>query len=175
MSLTREIVQQTKTDDDLFQLLSSELATTFPPKLRENPDLFYASLLSAPRGLRAMAGIYDLDVSMSLDDLAWHFLNHNDDHFLTETLIGLRELEANEAAELFLAAWEIVKPSLGEIRAKDWDAEEPHEYLDRTGIQVKIDPLNQRMWALCNENRDLGLMKYWLSYARSYPERCSAT
>jgi hypothetical protein len=175
MTLSQEVIRQSKSDDELFQLLSTELSRLFPPKLQEDADLFYASLLAVPRGLRAMAGTYELDVSMSLDDLAWHFLNHNNDRFLTETLNGLKELDANEAADLFSAAWDIVKPFLPEIRTKNWDGEEPHEYLDKTGIQSRVDPLNKRMWAICKERGDKGLMEYWLAYAQKYPERCVAT
>ena len=61
---------------------------------------------------------------------------------------------------------------LPEIRGKDWNAEDPHDYLDRTGIQSRIDPLNEDMWPICKACRKLGLMQYWLTYARKYPERC---
>jgi len=57
-----------------------------------------------------MVGIYDLDVSMTLDDLAWHFGNHNDERFLQETVASLMELEAKDAAALFSAAWDICSP-----------------------------------------------------------------
>ncbi|HVR24173.1 MAG TPA: hypothetical protein VMU26_12750 [Candidatus Polarisedimenticolia bacterium] len=49
-----------------------------------------------------MVGIYDLDVSMTLDDLAWHFGNHSDERFLQETVASPIEPEANDAAALFL-------------------------------------------------------------------------
>jgi hypothetical protein len=93
MNLTLADIQNANTDEDLFQRLSSTLTEVFPPELQDNRDQFYAALLAAPRGLRAMAGTYDLDVSMSLDDLAWHFGNHNDERFLEETATGLRELD----------------------------------------------------------------------------------
>ena len=64
---------------------------SFPPELQKNRDEFYSVLLASPRRLRAMAGVYDLDVSMSLDDLAWHFGNHNDARFLEETVTSLKE------------------------------------------------------------------------------------
>ncbi|HEY6308410.1 MAG TPA: hypothetical protein VI488_18340 [Candidatus Angelobacter sp.] len=172
MNLNLADIQNAKTDDDLFQRLSSALTEVFPPELQENRDQFYAALLAAPRGLRAMAGIYDLDVSMGLDDLAWHFGNHDDDRFLQETATSLRELEANEAAALFSAAWDIVRPYLPEIRTRDWAGGEFHDYLDRTGIQLRIDPLNDDMWAICKACGELGLIRYWLTYARKYPERC---
>ncbi len=172
MSLSLTDIQTAKDDNELFERLSAELKEVFPPAMQEDRDLFIATLPNAPRGLRAMAGIFDLDVSMTLDDLAWHFGNHNDDRFLRETVLGLQELGATEEAEIFLSAWEIVKPFLSEIKIKDWDDEDPQDYFNRTGIQTKIDPLNDRMWAICKRCGDLGLMQYWLKYAGKYPERC---
>jgi hypothetical protein len=172
MSLSLASIQNADDDEELFKLLSAELGQTFPPELQGNRDQFFSALAGAPRGLRAMAGIYDLDVSMTLDDLAWHFGNHNEDRFLQETVISLKELEAAEAAELFQSAWDLVRPYLPEIRTKNWDAEDPHEYLDRTGIQSKIDPLSERMWKICEAGGGRGLMQYWVTYARKYPDRC---
>jgi hypothetical protein len=92
MTLTLADIQSAKDDDELFQRLSSALTERFPPEAQEDRDKFYATLLAAPRGLRAIAGTYDLDVSLAPDDLAWHFGNHNDERFLHETVTSLREL-----------------------------------------------------------------------------------
>ena len=172
MTLILADIQNAKDDEELFQRLSSALTERFPPELQEDRDKFYSALLASPTGLRAMAGIFDLDVSMSLDDLAWHFGSHNDERFLQETVTSLRELEANEAAALFAAAWDMVRPHLAEIRDRDCNAEDFHDYLERTEIQSRIDPLNEDMWDICNACGELGLMHYWLKYARKYPERC---
>jgi len=175
MSLNLAEIQAASDDEQLFKLLTTALNELFPPELQNNPDQFLVALMSAPKGLRAMAGIFDLDVSMSLDDLAWHFGNHNDERFLHETAMSLRELDAQEAADIFLAAWDIAKPFLPEIRNKDWENEDFHEYLEKTGIQSKVDPLSDRMWAICKKCGERGLMQYWLAYARKYPERCLST
>ncbi len=172
MPLTLAEIQNAKDDAALFQKLSAALGEIFPPELQDDRDRFYAALLVAPQGLRAKAGIYDLDVSMTMDDLAWHFGNHNDDRFLAETIASLKELGADEAANLFIAAWEIVEPFLAEIREKDRDPGDFTDYLQNSGIQSKIDPLNEDMWAICKACGDLGLMQYWLTYARKYPEKC---
>jgi len=172
MTLNVQDIVDAKDDEELFGRLSAALAEAFPPELQRSRTRFHAALQAAPRGLRAMASIYDLDVSMTLDDLAWHFLNHNDERFLQETLSGLGELEAFEAEELFSSAWAIVKPYLPEIRKKDWNVEEPHAYLDQTGIQSKIDPLSEKMWAICDTCGKFGLMQYWLTYARNHPKGC---
>ncbi len=172
MELSAAKIEEAKDDTELVDLLSRALAERFTPDIQSDVDRLLAALGAAPRGLRAMAGIHDLDVSMTLDDLAWHFGNHNDERFLRETEQGLLELGAVEVAELFHSAWEIVKPHLGEIKTKSWEIEDPHEYLEKIGIQSKVDPLNERMWAICEKCGDLGLLHYWCSYARKYPERC---
>jgi hypothetical protein len=171
VSLSLSSIQSATNDEELFERLSKTLKEMFPPELQEDRDKFLAALQRAPRGLRAMAGIFDLDVSMTLDDLAWHFGNHNDERFLQETVLSLRELEAVEPADRFQSAWAIAAPYLPEIRTKDWESEDPHDYFDRT-IQSAVDPLNERMWAICEECGDRGLLQYWLAYARKYPERC---
>ncbi len=135
----------------------------FPPPVQGDLDLLLDAMTRAPKGLRSMAAIYELDVSMSLDDLAWHFLNHNDDRVLDETELGLQELEAAEPAEVFHAAREIVMPFLSEIRGKNWGNDNADEYLERTGIQAKIDPLNERIWENCKLQGNLGLLQYWVS------------
>lgn len=122
MKLSLADIQNEKDDERLFKLLTSALNELFPPDVQNDQNQFVIALTNAPSGLRAMAGIFDLDVSMSLDDLAWHFGNHNDERFLQETVASLRELEALEAADIFLSAWEIVKSYLPEIRSKDWDS-----------------------------------------------------
>ena len=172
MGLSVEAILATKKDDQLFELLSGALQELFPPELQEDRDRFIAALANAPRGLRAMAGIYDLDVSITVDDLAWHFGNHNDERFLEETVLSLKELEASEVADIFLSAWQIVSLFLVEIRNTDWTGQDFSEYLKTTGIQSKIDPLSERVWAICKQRGRLGLMQYWLVYARKYPERC---
>lgn len=172
MSLTVQDIQAAKDGQELFDLLSATLQELFPPEIQEDPDRFLIALGKAPRGLRAMAGMHPLDVSMSMDDLAWHFGNHNDERFLEETAAGLKELGAAEAAEIFAAAWNVMRPHLAEIRTKDWASEDFIDYLEKTGIQSKIDTLNERMWAICKQRGDLGLLSYWLDYARKYPENC---
>src|SRR5579864_6582840 len=140
MSLTAESIQNAASDEDLFELLSGELSRLFPPELQEDPDRFLARLAEAPRGLRAMAVTHALDVSMSLDDLAWHFLSHNDERFLQETAAGLQELEAKDANEIFLEAWALVKPELAQIQQVESSTEDPNEFLERVGLQQKMDP-----------------------------------
>lgn len=174
MTLTIAQIRAAKADDEVFQLLTGELNELFPRESRRDRVIFLSNLQSAPPGLRAMAATFDLDVSMTLDDLAWHFTNHHDLDFYEEALNGLKELGANEAAELFAHAFSIVGPyweELGEMLGRA-DFEGRHQWLDEKGIQARINPLNDRMWKLLNQWPDHGLMHYWIEYARRFPERC---
>ena len=174
MALTVAQISSAETDEALRELLSTELSRIFPPSLTADKNAQLDACQKAPRGMRAMAAIYQLDVSMALDDLAWHFYNHHDVRFYKETRWGLQELEAYEAAEIFEQAYAIIAPNwetLGESRnEKEWD--DMHNWFDETGIQPSIDPLNDRLWKICKQWPEFGLLHYWLPYARKYPERC---
>lgn len=176
MALTAAQIQATKSDNELLDLLMAELNRLFPQELRWDRIVFLSKLQTAPPGLRAMGITFDLDVSMALDDLAWHFANHYDLSLYEETLCGLRELGANEAAELFSQAFSIIEPfwhELGEV-VDGKHPEGTHEWLDQNGIQARIDPLNERMWKLINQWPDQGLMHYWIDYARRHPAQCAS-
>jgi hypothetical protein len=73
MALTEERIRACASDEDLFQALSAELHRRLPDGEGDDLDLFVERLRGLPKGLRAMAAIYQLDVSMALDDLGWHF------------------------------------------------------------------------------------------------------
>ena len=169
-----EQIRDTRSDADLLRLLQSELNLLFPPESRRDVPVFLSKLQTVPAGLRAMAATFELDVSMALDDLAWHFVNYPNLEWYEETLQGLRELEAREAAELFEKTFSIVQPywtELGdEVQSKN--SHDKHDWLNKTGIQRQIDPLDDQMWTLLGQWPKEGLMHYWLTYARKYPERC---
>jgi hypothetical protein len=172
MALTIKQIRGTKSDDKLFGLLSAELNLLFPPDLRDDSAVFLSRLQAAPVGLRAMASSYELDVSMALDDLAWHFINHHSLLELAEeTVSGLRELEGLEAAEIFQEAFAIIKPFWEELQS-DRQSKAAHDWLDATDIQASIDPLNTRMWDVLKQLGPNGLLSLWTPYARKYPDRC---
>lgn len=174
MALTANQILNAHSDADLLRLLQSELNLVFPIESRRDVPVFLSKLQTAPRGLRAMAATFELDVSMALDDLAWHFVNYHSLDWYEETSQGLRELEAVEAAELFEKAFAAIKPHWielgGMVQGKDFSA--IHAWLDAIGIQKLIDPLNKQMWKLLGQWPKEGLMHYWVTYARKYPERC---
>jgi hypothetical protein len=170
MALTIAQIQAAKSDDELFDLLMDELNRLFPQELRRDRIVFLSKLQTAPPGLCAMATTFDLDVSMALDDLAWHFVNYPDFDLYEETLGGLRELETTEAADIFAEAYSIIEPFWNEL--EEVAGGDAHAWLGENGIQERIDPLNKRLWDLLNQWRDHGLMHYWIDYARKHPQQC---
>jgi hypothetical protein len=170
MALTEERIRACASDEELFQALSAELHRRLPDGEGDDLDRFVERLRGLPKGLRAMAAIYQLDVSMALDDLGWHFANWHHRPYCVETLRGLRELEAHEAAEIFSRAYDLAQPywdTIGELLAQDF--QQFVDWYDESALELALDPLNRRMWDLCGP--DYGLMAYWLPYARKYPEK----
>src|SRR6266702_1383528 len=110
MALTEERIRACASDEELFKVLSGELHRRLPDEEGDDLGPFVERLRRLPRGLRAMAAIYQLDVSMALDDLGWHFANWHHRPHCEETLRGLRELEAHEAVEIFSSAYALAQP-----------------------------------------------------------------
>jgi hypothetical protein len=171
MSLNLVEIKSAKTDEDLIKMLLSELQLRLPKSVQADYDILIGSMRRLPRGLRAMAATHSLDVSMAMDDLGWHFFNFYHRGFCDETMRGLLELEAIEAAEIFKQAWSLVEPhwkKLGQLK------ESPKLFADwyeSSGLEGSIKPLNSRLWKICSESPDYGLMQFWLTYARKHPER----
>ena len=171
MSFNLSEIKSAKSDEELFKMLSSELQLRLPESVQVDYDNLTISIRSLPRGLRAMAAIHRLDVSMAVDDLVWHFFNFHHREFCDETMRGLFELEAVEAAEIFKQAWALVEPhweKLGQLK------ESPKMFADwyvSSKLEASMKPLNARLWKICSESPDYGLMQFWLTYARKYPER----
>ena len=77
MPLTEDRIRACS-DEELFELISSELRERLPDSPSYDFDLFMAKLRQLPIGLRAMAATYELDVSMCLEDFCWHFRKWSD-------------------------------------------------------------------------------------------------
>jgi len=168
MTLTEQFILECADDKELFRALSAELCRRVPE--RENDmEAFVARMRTLPQGLRAMASTYQLDVSLALDDLGWHFANWHHREYCEETILGLQELEAHEAADIFLSAYALVQPywdTIGRLLQRDWD--DFVEWYPESDLEKALDPLNDRMWDLCKRT-ELGLLSYWVPYARKYP------
>ena len=175
MALTAEAIQEAENNEALIDLLSAELQRLLPEEVQENRDLYHEKITSLPRGLRAMAGMHFFDVSMAMDDLAWHFGNQNDERDLRETLSGLRELELTEIASCFEKMWEYMKPYMTALQTGDYSGKDFPDWLESIGAQQVADPMNDIVWDYCKKAGALGLLESWPPYARKYPERCLAT
>jgi hypothetical protein len=147
--LTAERIRRDLSDQDLLNLLCEEALRLLPSDV--SSDQHYDSLPSIPTGLRCLSGIWDLDVSMNMDDIAWHFTNHNEERHIQETIWSLRELEATEVLSLFEQAVSIVRPHLATLQSRIHRAKSAHTWLTETGIQAACDPLSKRLWAIKSE------------------------
>jgi hypothetical protein len=75
MALTEAQILDCAGHDDLLELLFAELKVRLPPSEPFHMGPFLKKIRTIPIGLRAMAATFELDVSMALDDLGWHFGN----------------------------------------------------------------------------------------------------
>jgi hypothetical protein len=153
-------------DDAIFKLLSDELNSRLGPISRDMEALHHA-LRQLPRGLRAMAATHPLDHSMALEDLGWHFAHWPSRPIAEETLAGLNELGATEAAQIFEIAlshavtyWDFI------CSPKFFD-----DYLD-SALDKAMHPLNCSLWRILGYDGSDGknLLAYWVPYARAHPE-----
>jgi len=169
--LTPSRIARTRSDEALFKLLGGELKRLLPSYASDDLEPFVKALQHLPRGLRAMAATYELDVSMALDDLGWHFANWHHQGLALDTLAGLRELGALEEAGIFERAMAIA--------LAHWDFfvyEGFVEAYNGSDIEVALSPLNDHLWHLLGYQGDGGrdLLALWAPYARRSPERvCS--
>jgi hypothetical protein len=172
MAITIDSIAAADSDGALLALLATELQELLPIEIHGDRAQFHQMLGALPRGLRAMAGTHEFNVSMTRDDLVCHFSNQNDDRDLHATLNGLRELEAPEVADAFEEAWKALEPNLEALRKNQVSNEKLYEWLEEIGAEEKIDSLDEIIWNFRDEAGPLGLHQSWVLYARKYPERC---
>jgi hypothetical protein len=150
-------------DDELFNLLAKELEKRISVK-RDSPE-FITEIQKLPVGLRAMAATYELDVSLAMDDLGWHFGNWHNPVLAEETIRGLDELGAIELAIIFKEAFRIALRYWDELEVKSWTS-----WYHGSPLEKEIEPLNKQAWTILEANKN-GIFSYWINYARKYPER----
>jgi hypothetical protein len=173
--LTQQVIRRTKSDDALLKRLFGELEASVPASLHGDLDDLVEAIQELPAGLRAMAATYQLDVSMALDDLAWHFANWHHHGYCRETSWGLRELEAGEVADIFDRAYSITAQQwdvISQLPEKGFDAFT--SWYSTSELDATLSPLNRRMWDLLKETSpggEGGMFRFWLAYARKYPDR----
>ena len=154
--------------EEILSKLSSSISALADPY--SDDGSYAAAIRRMPMGLRAMAATHYLDISLSLDDIGWHFLNFGEPNLVKETESGLRELGLNDLAEWFAEAFEIVNPLRPEIKSGD----EYYECLTRHGRMERIRELTQNARDKESGSPDavLGSPIYaaWIKYARGHPE-----
>jgi len=161
-------------DQVLLQRLFEMLSTRVSVDPYAWDGAYATQIRQMPAGLRAMAATHYLDVSLTLDDIGWHFLNFGEPNHVKETEAGLRELGLEDLAEWFHEAYEIVLPHLPEILGSG-------DYLgcmEREGRMERINELTRKATELgegCGkEVRGSAIHAAWVQYARRHPERVFA-
>jgi hypothetical protein len=164
MSILTKAAVISSSDTELFALLGKELETRITTK-RGSPE-FVAEIRKLPVGLRAMAATYELDVSLAMDDLGWHFGNWHNPALTDETSCGLKELGMTDLAEVFDAASELAGKYWDELGAENWS-----QWYHGSALEQAMEPFNQRAWAIQKDQN--GILDSWVYYARKHPERVS--
>lgn len=167
MSLTISEILRTHDDEVLFKLLCAELERITIPY--DDAEDLARKLHSLPIGLRAMGATYHLDVSMTLDDLGFHFANWPSQNLARLTISGLIELGATKEAEIFQHALERAIPYWEFITASS----DFVEWYYQSELEKVLDPLNTQLWELMafHGNSGIGLLSRWPPYARMHPDR----
>lgn len=171
MTLSIATIQGSVSDHNLYSLLAGELSRRLPGEEGDDLDDFLKRLSKLPIGFQAMAAMYQLDVSMALDDFGCHFYNWHNRGYIEKQIWALRELGAKEEADVLAKAYEIAKPYWDQIAAHE-SFEAFCEWYNASKLHDVLLPLNKEMWEMCaRAGHEKGLLHYWTQYARKYPER----
>ena len=153
---------------ELFTRLGKSVSALADPY--SNDGSYASAIHQLPVGLRSMAATHHLDVSLTLDDIGWHFLNFGEPNFVRETESGLRELGLDDMADWFAEAFAIVKPLRPEIES----CGDYYACLKKHGRMGRIAELTQMArdkGAACSkEVSGSPIYAAWISYARRHPE-----
>jgi hypothetical protein len=149
------------TNDEVLNFLREVLESRIV--VRPADSRFMSQVEALPVGLRAMATTHHLDISLTHDDLGWHFGNWHDKQLGEATLVGLQILCAFELADIFRESFEVAKKYWSELGAPNW----PDWYANST-LEVELEPLNDRAWEILKGKWN-GILGYWVEYARTHP------
>lgn len=149
-------------DDALLDRILAELSQRAPVRGDTDSD-FVRRIRELPRGLRAMAATHWLDISLTLDDIGWHFLNFGEPELVEETERGLRELGLVDLANVFREAHTIVGPLLKQFAGPNQEFE---QLLSQAGVEERVDELSDHAWDLM-DRRDIHTA--WIDYAKRRP------
>jgi hypothetical protein len=156
-------------DEHLLEEIFSILGKGVHADPYSDDGSYATAIRQLPVGLRAMAATHHLDISLTLDDIGWHFLNFGEAGLVAETESGLRVLGLNDLAEWFAEALRIMRPRLSEIK-------EPGDYIERLtrhGCMQRINELTDKAHEKgteCGEQESGGpIYEAWVMYARRHP------
>jgi Rad3-related DNA helicase len=168
--ITSERIKDVKDDEDLYEIISSEMSNLMQDINFSDKKEYVKAIQSLPKLYWALGAIYDLDVSLALDDLGWHFGNHYSLELANETLKALKEIGADEEYEIFSEALEIVKKYWAELgdALKPENIENFPDWYANSELEKRLEELNRRMWKIVPERRSL--LSYITNYARAHPE-----
>src|SRR5262245_54104420 len=161
MSTDAQLIVDAMTDAEVGDAIARELYRRLPG--HDALDVYVDGLQALPIGLRSMAAIHQLDVSLTLDDLGWHFGNWHHHGYAKETAQGLRVLGAHRAAELFQAAYGEAMRYWDRLSQPDW-----MDWYHGSPLEEAVRPLDREMWELY-PSASGGLLRLWVSYARAHP------
>jgi hypothetical protein len=151
--------------EEVLSLLGKSVSSAADPY--SNDGSYAAAIASLPTGLRAMAATHHLDISLTMDDIGWHFLNFGEPGLVGETEAGLRELGLDDIADYFVEAHAIVSPLKPEIK----EADDYYECLESRGLMARINELTDKASAKQPTLSGSPLYAAWIKYARVHPER----
>jgi hypothetical protein len=161
-NLTIEAIDSSS-DEELFKMLGKELERRIISK--RGSSEFVAEIRNLPVGLKAMAATYELDVSLALDDLGWHFGNWHNADLAEETANGLEELGAPELAKVFRTAFQVAGGYWTELGIENW-----MQWYRGSPLEKSLEPLTKQARSIL-AGKEQGIFKYWVDYARRHPER----
>lgn len=158
-----------RTDEELLKEILSVLSRSVPSVADPySEDGSYAAAIgSLPPGLRAMAATHHLDISLTMDDIGWHFLNFGEPGLVRETEAGLRELGLDEIADYFAEAHSIVDPLKPEIK----EAQDYYACLESRGLMDRTNELTNKASAKQPTLSGSPIYAAWTKYARMHPEK----
>jgi hypothetical protein len=164
-----------KNDKELLEELFSMLTQSVKANPYADDGSYAAAIKPLPSGLRAMAATHNLDVSLTLDDIGWHFLNFGEPAFVQETEAGLQRLGLADMAGWFMEAHHIVQPFLEAVASGTIKSlgDEYYDWLEQSGNRERMDALSQLAWDKskgCSEDvSGSAIYESWVKYARSNP------
>jgi hypothetical protein len=151
--------------EEILSMLGKSVSSAADPY--SDDGSYAAAIASLPTGLRVMAATHHLDISLTMDDIGWHFLNFGEPGLVRETEAGLRELGLGDIADYFVEAQAIVSPLKPEIK----EADDYYDCLESRGLMARINELTDKASARQPSLNGSPIYAAWIKYARVHSEK----